>query len=134
MLYPDEKYVQLCELGEDAEIRFTQEWLEATKELGDATRSFAAQLVTHWNPEFSRMLDYFGPDDAEEDVYTGINGDPMDVREDIPYTWEYTEIPFSGLTCEWYRDIMRAKLVSLKLPLRLIQQYIKVFKEQEKGY
>ena len=134
MLYKDEEYVQLCELGEDSEIRFTKAWLEATKELGAATRTFAAHLITHWSPEFGRMLDYFGPDDAEEDIFTGVNGDPMDVREDVPYTWEYTDLPFSGLTCEWYRDIMRCKLVSLKVPTRLVKQYIKAYKEQEKGY
>jgi hypothetical protein len=133
MLYKDEEYIQLCELGEDSEIRFTQQWLDATRELGAATRTFAAHLITHWAPEFSRMLDYFGPDDAEVDTFTGVNGDPMDVREDIPYTWEYIELPFSGLTCEWYRDIMRCKLVSLKVPARLIKQYIKAYKGLEKG-
>ncbi len=50
----------------------------------------------------------------------------MDVREDIPEMWEYYEIPFEGLSSEWYRDVMRAKLVSLKLPKKLIESYVKV--------
>lgn len=133
MIRSDEEWVQICKLDE-LDIVFTEEFLEATKDLGGATRSFAAQLVTHWDPEFSRMLDYFGPEDAEEDVYTGVDGDPMDVREDIPYLWEIRNLPISGLTCEWYRDIMRSKLITLKIPKRLIAQYVKAFVKQDKEF
>ena len=126
MLDPKEEWVNICELAENGEIKFTKEFLEATKELAGGARKFASHLITHWSSEFSGLLDYFGPDEAEEDWYSGIDGDPMDVREDIPDMWNYYEIPFEGLDSEWYRDVMRAKLVSLRLPKRLIESYVKV--------
>ena len=124
MIYKDEKWIQLCELDDAGEIRFTSEFLAATKEF-PGTRKLTAHLVSHWDPEYATMLDYFGPDDSETDKYTGIDGDPMDVREDIADLWSYKGLPIEGLEPEWYRDIMRAKLVSLKLPERLIKEYIK---------
>lgn len=132
MILQDENYVQMCEFTDIGEIQFTSAWLESTKELGGHTRTFAAQLIAGWDSQMSRVLDYYGPCEDENDRYTGINGKPMDVREDIPCTWEYANIPISGITTEWHRDIMRSKLVSLKIPERLIKQYVKIFKKNER--
>lgn len=133
MIHPEEEWVSLCNLTEDLEICFTQKFIDLTSNLGSHRREFVAQLITHWDPELSRMLNYFGPDDAEEDLYSGVDGQPMDVREDIPYLWELKGMPIQGLTCEWYRDIMRSKLVSMRLPVKLIQQYKDAFDKQEKN-
>jgi hypothetical protein len=124
MIFKDERYVQICELDADGEIRFAPEFLELTKDF-PGIRKFTAHLVSHWDPEYATMLDYFGPDDSEADKYTGIDGDPMDVREDVADLWSYKGIPFDGLDAEWYRDVMRAKLVTTKIPERLIKEYIK---------
>ena len=133
MISYNEEWLNICELTKDGEIKFTKDFLDATKELAGGARKFASHLITHWTDEFSGLLDYFGPDDAETDYYSGIDGESMDVREDIPEMWEYREIPFEGLSSEWYRDVMRAKLVSLKLPKRLIQSYVKTaLKNMEK--
>ena len=78
------------------------------------------------------MLDYFGPDDAEEDWYTGIDGEPMDVGELLPDLWECKNIPFENLDSEWHRDIMRAKLITLKLPKKLLEDYVKAAKKAVK--
>ena len=132
MISKDDEWISLCELLENGEIRFTKEYLEATKELSGSARKFAAQIATHWSKEFENLLDYFGPDDAEEDWYSGVDGEPMDIREDTPEMWEYYEIPFEGLSSEWYRDVLRAKLVSIKIPKKLISQYIKSAKKAER--
>jgi len=50
----------------------------------------------------------------------------------LPELWECHGIPFEGLDSEWYRDIMRAKLMSLKLPKKLIEQYVEIAKKQQK--
>jgi hypothetical protein len=125
VIYKDDKYVQLCEFDEAGEIRFTKEFLALTKTF-PGTRKLASQLITHWGPEFAGFLDYFGPPDAEEDKYSGIDGEPMDVKEDMCDLWEYKELAFDGLDAEWYRDVLRAKLVTLKLPERLLLEYLKV--------
>jgi len=132
MLDKNEEWTSICELDDSGEIKFTQEFLALTTELGGETRKFASRLITHWTKEFDGMLDYFGPDDQEKDWYTGIDGEAMDVREDTPSMWEYYELPFEGLDTEWYRDVMRAKLVTIKLPKRLIAQYIKVYNKNKK--
>jgi hypothetical protein len=125
MIYKDDKYVQLCEFDPEGEIRFTQEFLAITKAF-PGTRKLASQLITHWGPEFAGFLDYFGPDDAESDKYTGIDGEPMSCRTDVCDLWEYKELAFDGLDAEWYHDVLMSKLVTIKLPERLILEYVKV--------
>ena len=129
MIASDEEWVSICKLDDNQEICFTDEYLEITNELGWGARKFAAHLITHWTLEFQSMLDYFGPDDAEQDLYSGIDGEPMDVKEDVTDLWEYYGMPYDGLDGEWYRDVLRAKLLTIKLPKRLIKEYVKVAKE-----
>lgn len=133
MLSSNEEWVNICELDEQNEIKFTDEYLELTGELGWGARKFASHLITHWTVDFQSMLDYFGPPDAEEDMYSGIDGEPMDVKEDVTDLWEYYGQPYDGLEGEWYRDVLRAKLITLKLPKRLITEYVKVAKKATTG-
>ena len=124
-------WVQICHVVEN-EICFTNEYLSITKCLGWGARKFAAHLITHWEPKFQNALDYFGPEEADEDWYSGIDGESMDVGELIPDLWEVHGLPIEGLDGEWHRDIMRAKLVSLKLPKKLIEQYVEIAIKQSK--
>lgn len=133
MIASDETWVTLCETDENDEICFTEEYLELTKDLGWGARKFASHLIAHWTLDFQGLLDYFGPDDADEDMYTGIDGEPMDVKEDVTDLWEYYGQPYDGLEGEWYRDILRAKLLTIKLPARLIKEYVAVAKKATLG-
>lgn len=126
MIYPNEEMVSICELDADNEIRFTKEYLTLTSELGWGARKFASHLISHWTLDFQSLLDYFGPMEDEQDKYNGIDGEPMDVREDITDLWEYYGQPYDGLEGEWYRDVLRAKLLTIRLPKRLIVDYVKV--------
>jgi len=128
MIAPDEEWVNLCKFDSENEICFTDEYLALTKELGWGARKFAAHLITHWDLDHQHLLDYFGPEDDEEDKYSGIDGEPMDVKEDVTDLWEYYGVPYDGLEGEWYRDILRSKLVTMKLPKRLITEYVKIAK------
>lgn len=134
MIFPDEeKWVSICKTDSDNEICFTEEYLALTGELGWEARRFAAHLITHWAPEFQSMLDYFGSDEEDKDKYSGIDGEPMDVREDVTDLWEYYGIPHDGLDGEWYRDVLRAKLLTIKLPERIIKEYVKTVKKEILG-
>lgn len=124
-------WVQICCVV-DSEICFTPSYLNLTKSLGWGARKFAAQLITHWEPRFQHLLDYFGPEDAEEDWYSGIDGEPMDVGELLPELWECENIPVKGLDSEWHRDMLRAKLLSIKLPKKLIEKYVEAAKKTAK--
>jgi hypothetical protein len=130
MIASDEEWVSICKLDDNSEICFTDEYLELTSEIGWGARKFASHLITHWTLEFQSLLDYFGPEDTEEDMYSGIDGEPMDVKEDVTDLWEYYAIPYDGLEGEWYRDVLRSKLLTMKLPKRLITDYVKVAKKE----
>lgn len=133
MISKDEEWVSICKQDDDGEICFTDEYLELTGELGWGARKFAAHLITHWDLEFQTILDYFGPDELEEDLYSGIDGEPMDVREDVTDLWEYYGKPYDGLEGEWYRDVLRSKLITLKLPKRLITEYVKIAQKETRS-
>ena len=132
MIYNQDEWVKICDLTDSGDLVFTKEYLEATKEMSGLARKFAAQFTTHWAKEFENLLDYFGPDDAEKDWYSGVDGESMDVREDIPEMWDYYDLATEGLGGEWYRDVIRAKLASIKIPKKLIEQYIKATKKAER--
>lgn len=126
-----DEWVQLCELNEKNELCFTKEYLKLTSHLGWDARKFVAHLVVGWEPKYQTALDYFGPDDADEDWYSGIDGEGMDVGEIIPDTLEVEGVPYKGLESDWYRDIMRAQLITIKLPTSLIEKYVEVVKKNK---
>lgn len=126
-----ENWIQVCE-AEGNDLQFTKEYLEITKKLGWGARKLAAHLAMGWDPAFETLLDYFGPEDAEEDWYSGIDGEPMDVCEKIPEKLEFDAVPSIYLTKEWHRDLYRAKLATLKIPKKLLEEYVKaIMKKQE---
>jgi hypothetical protein len=125
MIYHNEEYVNIAELDEHNDIRFTKTFLELTAQLGGNRRRLASQLISHWTGDhLHTLLDYFGPDD-QEDLYSGLDTDPLDIQENTMDMWDYQDLAGEGLEAEWYRDVLRAKLVSIKLPKRLIEQYVK---------
>ena len=125
-------WVSLCYIDDKNEICFTKEYLDIIGHLGWEARKFAANLIGEWNSESQTILDYFGPDDVEEDWYTGIDGEAMDVGELVPDTWEVRGIPFNGIEAEWHRDVLRSKLASIKLPKKLIVEYVNLIENKQK--
>lgn len=123
-------WVQICAVKNN-EICFTAQYLHLTEGLPGGARKFAAHLITYWDKDLGRVLDYFGPAEAEKDWYSGIDGEPMDVGELYAETSECRGLAVAGLNSEWYRDLMRAKLITLKLPRKLIEDYGLAIKNQE---
>ena len=129
--------INICYYDVDGEIHFTSEFINLTKDIPDR-RSLACALTNWWHLEnIPSLLNYFGPLD-QDDVYDGIDGHAMGIDPDICELMEYKdaagvdESPHSGLSAEWYRDLLTAKLVSIKLPERLIQDYVAAV-NQSKG-
>ena len=126
MVTKKEDLVGLCELNDDGDIVFTREYLRLMKGFNGGPRRFAVMLIDQFKTEHSNLLDYFGEDDSEVDRYTGLDTDPFDVRNDIPELCAFKNpAQVKGLDSDWYRDLFRAKLLSIKLPRRLIQEYVK---------
>lgn len=130
MIVSDEEWVSFCKLDDENEICFTDEYLEIMSDIGGNARSFVSQLISDWGDENKTLLDYFGNPDLEEDEYDGIDGNPMDIREDKMDLLEYYGKPIDGLEAEWFRDVLRAKLLTMKLPKRVLAEYVKVAKKE----
>lgn len=130
MINPNEEWVQVCEFNEDEEICFTQEYLELTNDLGGVARKFIAHLITDWDLEYQTILDYTGNPDLEEDEYSLIDGEPMSIDPDRTDLMEYYNKSYDGLEGDWYRDILLSKLITLKLPKRLIKEYVEAAKKE----
>lgn len=127
MISSGEDLVQICEVV-DGELRFTKDYVNEMKGVVGSARKFASHLTAGWEREFSKALDYFGPDELDENLYSGIDGEAMDVCEIIPFRLASNNVLVKGLSADWFRDLLRYKLINLKLPRRLLQEYIKQLK------
>lgn len=119
MIFKDEMWIQICCLDDDGNIHFSKEILELTKDIC-CLRKFVSQLISHWDKTLSSLLDNFDDDNFG----TNTIEENLDIRDDICDLWEYKDLALPGLDSCWYRDIARAKLVSIKIPVRLIKEYV----------
>jgi hypothetical protein len=133
----DEDWIWIAELDAEDRIFFTAEYRELMEELGWEAKAFAGHLIGLWYDPFEHLLDH-GSGEAE---YTrdqpgtfdrNALDEPQDVVEYWAKTWSETgkhDDPAQnagtglGLGVGWYRDVLRAKLVSLRLPRRLLEEY-----------
>ncbi len=106
-------------------------------ELGWEAKAFVGHLLELWYDPFEHMLDYSSGeatatlDQPGEFDRNGLD-EPQDVVEYWATRWSVhakmhrpSHEAGTGLELDsaWYRDILRAKLVSLRLPERLLIAY-----------
>lgn len=116
----NEPWIRIAELHSEGRIIFTKEYLEIMGELGWQAKAFAAHLITHWSDEYEHALDYQG---EAEDIG---NDEYIDVVSHWAERWcqaEWPETLQERMSAEWYRDILRAKLLTIALPKRLLVAY-----------
>jgi hypothetical protein len=133
----NEEWVQIAVLNEQDQIVFTPEYVEIMGELGWEAKAFAGHLLGLWYDPFEHMLDY-GSGEAKfsADQPGEFDRNWLDMAQDVVEYWavhwskndnshEPTHLSGTGLELgvEWYRDVLRAKLVSLRLPKRLLLAY-----------
>jgi hypothetical protein len=132
-----EEWVQIAELDDGDRIWFTAEFRDVMGELGWEAKAFVGHLLGLWYDPFEHMLDYTSGDAVLSRDQPGrfdcndLDG-PQDVVEYWAKTWsesgEFHIPPHEagtglGLDVSWHRDILRAKLVSLRIPKRLLLAY-----------
>jgi hypothetical protein len=132
-----EEWVQIARLDEHDQIRFTEEFRALLADLGWEAKAFVGHLLGLWYDPFEHLLDYTSgeatctPDQPGHFDRNGLD-EPQDVVEYWAVDWskhgnchEPPHRAGSGLAlpAEWYRDVLRAKLVSLRLPRRLLVEY-----------
>ena len=134
----DEEWVQIARLDEQDHIYFTDEYCELMRELDWEAKAFVGHLLGLWYDPFEHMLDYTSGDEhVTQDQPPGEFSNnwfdqPQDVVEYWSTQWSQNGEAHQpshqaglglGLDAEWYRDVLRAKLVSLRLPKRLLVTY-----------
>jgi len=100
-------------------------------------KAFVGHLLGLWYDPFEHMLDYssgeakFSLDQPGQFDRNGLD-EPQDVVEYWAESWSKNDkfhkppdLAGTGLELgvDWYRDVLRAKLVSLRLPRRLLVAY-----------
>jgi hypothetical protein len=141
----DEEWVQIAYLDKQEQIRFTRQFLTIMGELGWEAKAFVGHLLGLWYDPFEHMLDYDSGDvkftrdqPGEFDVLNPLT-EPQDVVGYWAETWSENSVFYKPsheagiglrLDVEWYRDVLRAKLVPLRLPERLLVLYKENFLDE----
>lgn len=137
----NDTWIRIAALNERDEILFAPEFLELMGELGWEAKAFVGHLLGLWYDPFEHLLDYWGDAKATKDqpgARTGGLEGPQDVVEYWASVWARKgkgESPTHeagtglGLSPEWYRDVLRSKLVSIRLPNRLMVEYRQALKK-----
>ena len=134
----NDEWIQIAELDEHDRIYFTPAFRELMGDLGWEAKAFVGHLLGLWYDPFEHMLDYSsGESRHSEDQPPGQFDrndldEPQEVVEYWAETWGKTSDDHkpsheagTGLELDiaWYRDVLRAKLVSLRIPKRLLLTY-----------
>ncbi len=136
-IHREEDWVRLVALDDHDQIRFTPEFRELMSDLGWEAKAFVGHLLGLWYDPFEHLLDYTsGEATCSPDQPGQFDRNGLDESQDVVAYWavdwskhgKYHQPPHqagSGLSLDvaWYRDVLRAKLVSLRLPRRLLLAY-----------
>jgi hypothetical protein len=151
-IHKNEEWIQIAELSDDDQIFFTKEFVELVEEMGWEAKAFVGHLLGLWYDPFEHMLDFNTGDATETPDQPGeydLNWfeSPQDVVEYWAIDWsknnkDYKPTHKAGtgldLDANWYRDVLRAKLVSIRLPKRLIIAYrdkvIEIYRQIDEEY
>lgn len=132
-----EEWVQIAELDAQDRIRFTDEFQALMDELGWEAKVFVGHLLGLWYDPFEHMLDYTSGEavasaDQPGEFDRNWLDEPQDVVEYWAQAWSKNDKLHQppheagtglGLGVDWYRDVLRAKLVSVRFPKRLLVEY-----------
>ncbi len=137
MISRHDEWIQIAALDEEDRIYFTEEYRQIMGMLGWEAKAFAGHLLGLWYDPFEHMLDYGSGEAKHTEDQSGrfdrnALGDAQDVVEYWAVHWSrngnHHDPPHEAgtgldLPVAWYRDVLRAKLVSLRLPKRLLTAY-----------
>ncbi|MGO9470693.1 MAG: hypothetical protein ACLQIB_31360 [Isosphaeraceae bacterium] len=132
-----EDWVAIAELNDQDQIRFTLEFQTLMGDFGWEAKAFVGHLLTLWYDPFEHLLDYSsGEATCSQDQPGQFDRNGLDQPQDVVEYWSVDwskngnghEPPHRaglglGLSVTWYRDVLRAKLVSLRLPRRLLVEF-----------
>ena len=132
-----EEWVRIAELDEQDRIFFTPQFREIMGQLGWEAKAFVGHLLGLWYDPFEHMLDYTNGEATQtKDQPGSFDRNDLDRPQEVVEYWTLQwsrnepchEPPHEaglgmGIDASWYRDVLRAKLVSLRIPKRLLIEY-----------
>ncbi len=133
----NEEWVQIAELDANDQIHFTPGFRELMNDLDWEAKAFVGHLLGLWYDPFEHMLDYTsGEARHSEDQPGQFDRNGLDESQEVVEYWaegwskndQNHQAPHEAgtgldLDTAWYRDILRAKLVSMRIPKRLLLTY-----------
>jgi len=133
----NDEWVQIAELDDQDRIYFTAEFCDIMGELGWEAKAFVGHLLGLWYDPFEHMLDYTsGEAKLTEDQPGEFDRNSLDEPQEVVEYWAETWSQHGNhhkpsheagkglnLGVDWHRDVLRAKLVSLRVPKRLLLAY-----------
>jgi hypothetical protein len=133
----NEGWVQIAELDEDDQIHFTAAFRKLMNDLDWEAKAFVGHLLGLWYDPFEHMLDYTSSEARHSEDQPGqFNRNGLDEPQEVVEYWaeqwskndQNHQPPHEAgtgleLDTAWYRDILRAKLVSMHIPKRLLLAY-----------
>jgi hypothetical protein len=136
-IHKNEEWVQIATIDDNDQIWFTAEFREIVEEMGWAAKQLVGHLLAIWYDPFEHMLDYGSGEarhtaDQPGEYDRNLLDEPQEVVEYWAVDWHNngsfatpSHLAGSGLDLgiEWYRDVQRAKLASIRLPKRLLVEY-----------
>jgi len=141
-----DRWVQIARLDARDRIRFTPVFTRILGHLGWEAKAFVGHLLGLWYDPFEHMLDYSaGEAKHTKDQPGRFDRNSLDEPQDAVEYWaerwarnDSFHEPAQeagtglGLDVEWHCDVLRAKLVSLRLPERLLRAYERASVRTEK--
>ena len=132
-----EHWIQIAELDKDHQIHFTPAFREVMKDIGWEAKAFVGHLLALWYDPCEHVLDYTsGEARYSEDQPGQFDRNDLDKPKEVVEYWaeqwskngrnhepSHEAGTGLGLDTAWYRDILRAKLVSIRIPRRLLLTY-----------
>ncbi len=134
MISWQEKWIKIARLDEDNKILFEQEFLDIVGEMGWGVKQLVGHLLTDWEDPMEHLLDSNSPYNSCTDNQPGgpynCNGlfEPQDIVEYICVKYANdSDSNGKDFSPQWHKDILRAKLVSLRIPEKLLREYVESY-------
>jgi len=114
-----DSWIQIIQLNEKGHFVFTKEYKELVGVLWDnwEAKAFVAHVISQFDDQWEHLLDCW--DEELTDAPNEFDIEPYRCHK-LAETYEGR---FGKLGASWYRNLFRCKLITLKLPKKLIEDY-----------
>lgn len=114
-MQPLSDYIQIARTNYRGRTVFTYEYEYYEKKYSWEAKAFIAHCISQWGDQYEHLLDYW------EEGHNPVELEVVDYWG--PTFVERSGEEFPQCDANWYRDVLRAKVRSLSLPKKVIEEY-----------